>query len=216
MFIGHLAMGFAATRAEPRLRLADALVAAQLPDVIWPVLILAGVEHATVSPGDTVVTPLRFDSYPFSHSLLTVAVWAALFAAWRGWRRGGWRPAAFLFALAVSHWVLDVASHRPDMPLWPGAGPRLGLGLWNSLPATILVEAVLFVASVWLYAGLSRPPGAGRVALGVLVGTLGVLYLGNLFGPPPPSMTAVGVSALVLVPVLWLWSGWVDRRVRPG
>ena len=37
-----------------------------------------------------------------------------------------------VLALVVSHWVLDVVTHIPDMPLYPG-GPKFGLGLWNSV-----------------------------------------------------------------------------------
>ena len=100
--------------------------------MIWPVLVLTGVEQATIAPGDTAFTPLRFDSYPVSHSLVTVAAWGAVFAAVHFWRKRRPLDALVLAALVVGHWVLDFVSHRPDMPLWPG-GPRLGLGLWNSV-----------------------------------------------------------------------------------
>ena len=61
--------------------LAAGFLAAQLPDVVWPVLVLAGVERVAIAPGDTAVTPLRFVSYPYSHSLLAVALSAAALAA---------------------------------------------------------------------------------------------------------------------------------------
>jgi hypothetical protein len=73
VFIGHFALGLAARRAAPRLPLGAAFLAAQLPDAIWPVLVLAGVEKVAIAPGDTAFTPLRFESYPISHSLLTGA-----------------------------------------------------------------------------------------------------------------------------------------------
>ena len=56
-----------------------------------------------------------------------------------------------LGALVVSHWVLDVIVHRPDLPLAPGTSLRLGLGLWNPIPATLAVEFVLYAVGVWLY-----------------------------------------------------------------
>lgn len=74
MFLGHFAAGLAASRGEPRLPLGTAFLAAQLPDAIWPCLLLAGVERVTIAPGDTAMTPLRFDHYPWSHSLAIVVV----------------------------------------------------------------------------------------------------------------------------------------------
>lgn len=213
MFIGHFALGFAAKRLAPRVPLGMALLAAQLPDVIWPPLVLLGAERVAIAPGDTAVTPLRFESYPFSHSLVLGAVWAALLGLFWLWRRRDPRGAAVLAALAVSHWLLDVASHRPDMPLLPSGGPLLGLGLWNSVAGTVLVESALFALGVGVYAAATggwRAPGA--VALAVLVLALAALYVANLVSPPPPSATAVAVAGLALLPVFWVWGNWVDRR----
>jgi hypothetical protein len=52
MFIGHFALGFAARKAAPRGPLAAYFAAAQLPDIVWPVLVLAGVERVTIAPGE--------------------------------------------------------------------------------------------------------------------------------------------------------------------
>jgi hypothetical protein len=111
-------------------------------------------------------------------------------------------------ALVVSHWLLDFASHRPDMPLHPWGGPRLGLGLWRSLPLTLAVEGALFACATAFYA---RGRATGR-SFALLIATLVALYLANLFGPPPPNMTAVAVSALVLFPLLWLWGNSTSPR----
>lgn len=213
MFIGHLAAAMAAKHAAPRVSLGWLFAAAQLPDLIWPVLLLAGVERARVAPGDTAFTPLAFDHYPWSHSLLMVALWGGALAAAYRWRRGREaRSAPVLIGLVVSHWVLDWVTHRPDLPLVPGAGPRLGLGLWNSVAATLVVELLLFAAGVALYARATRPrDGTGRWAWWGLVATLLVIHVANAFGPPPPGMTAVAVGGIAI----WLlvsWAGWADRH----
>lgn len=212
MFIGHFAAGFAARRAAPGASLAVYFAAAQVPDLLWPALLLAGVERVTIVPGYTPVTPLRFDSYPVSHSLVMDAVWAVLFAAIVLWRTRQ-RSAAVAAGLAVlSHWVLDVASHVPDMPVLPAGGPLLGLGLWRSRPATLLVEAALFAAAVWLYARATRPrSGAGRLALPVTVLVLLVSYAGAVLGAPPPSVEAIAVVGLAGGAVLLLLAHWVER-----
>src|SRR5262245_27648972 len=152
MFLGHFAVALTASRVEPRLRQGTAFVAAQLPDALWPYLLLAGVERVTIAPGDTAFTPLRFDSYPWSHSLVMVVAWGVLAAGLYAAAGGARRAAAWIAPLAVSHWLLDALSHRPDMPLLPRGGPLVGLGLWNSIPGTLALEGVLFAASVWLFA----------------------------------------------------------------
>jgi len=212
MFIGHYAVGLAAKRADPKLPLGLLLAAPQALDLLWPIFVLAGLERVEVAPGNTAFTPLDFVSYPWSHSLVMAIVWAgvmvmiARFAA-----RTSWRGAAILGALVVSHWVLDVASHRADMPLWPGSD-RVGLGLWQSVPATLVVELAMFAAGVALYARATRARDRiGRFGLWGLVGFLLVVYVGNLLGPPPPSGKAVAGAALGLwlIPLLG-W--WVERH----
>lgn len=208
MFLGHFAAGMAGSRIEPRLRLGTAFVAAQLPDAIWPVLLLTGTERATIAPGDTTVTPLRFDHYPWSHSLLMVVVWGILFGLLVHWWTRSRRAAWIAGFLAASHWVLDFASHRPDLPLVPGGGPLLGLGLWWSLPATLVVESALFAAGVVFYTRRRRV-GWG---FGLLVATLAAIYAANVFGPPPPGLTAVALSGIVAIPLFWLWANRVEAR----
>jgi len=215
MFIGHFALAYGAKRLAPRASLGTLFAAAQLPDLLWPCLTLAGVERATIAPGDTAFTPLRFDSYPFSHSLLTVAAWGALFGAVHYWRRRRASDALVLALLAVSHWLLDFVTHRPDMPLWPG-GPRLGLGLWNSVPATLVVESAMFAVGIWLAASSTRARDAiGRWGFAGLAALLLLLYAGNAASPPPPSLEAVGWSAVVGGVLLAALAVWVDRHRTP-
>lgn len=201
MFIGHFAVGLAASRAEPKLPLGTALVASQLPDALWPYFLLAGLEAVAIAPGDTAMTPLRFESYPWSHSLLMVAVWGAAAAlVYRGFGRPP-RAAWMLAPLAVSHWFLDFITHRPDMPLVPGGDLKLGLGLWNSVPLTIVVEVLMYAGAVAYYVR------GRRVSRGfwALIGTLGFFYAANILGPPPPGVTAIAVSSIVLIPLVWWW-----------
>ena len=205
MFLGHFAVGLAASRSEPRLPLGTAFLAGQLPDAIWPYFLLAGLERVTIAPGDTAMTPLRFDHYPWSHSLAMVVVWG--FVAW-GVARAAGRPgraALLLLPLAVSHWVLDVVSHRPDMPVLPSGGPLVGLGLWNSVAGTLVVELGLFAAGLFIY-GRGRRLGGG---FWTLIVALLVVYGANVFGPPPPSVPAIAGSMIVVVPLLWWWGNKV-------
>ena len=196
MFLGHYALGFGAKKLTPYTSLGTLLLAAELVDLLWPTFLMLGVETVRIAPGITRVTPLDFTSYPWTHSLVMGAVWAGFFAALYAFFRRYPRGAMVLAALVLSHWLLDVISHRPDMPIWPGGGPTIGLGLWYSLPATLVVEGVLFSLGIWIYATNTEPVDAvGRYSFPAFVITLAALYLASVFGPPPPSASAIAWSA---------------------
>lgn len=211
MFIGHFALALAAKRAAPRVSLGVLFAACQLPDLVWPVLLLAGAERVRIAPGATAFTPLDFTHYPITHSLLAALGWAALAGALYAWWRRDRRGAAVVGLLAASHWVLDWVTHRPDLPLYPG-GARVGLGLWNSVAGTLAVECALFAAGLGLYLAAARPRGAVRwAAPGTLVLLLLAIYLGGLVGPPPPDERALAWFAMTawLIP---FWAALADRR----
>jgi hypothetical protein len=211
MFIGHFAVAFAAKRVAPRTSLGTLFAAAQLADLIWPLLLLVGVETVQVDPGNTAFTPLDFVSYPWTHSLLMVLVWASAFALAYRARTASTRGAWVVGSLVVSHWVLDLITHRPDLPLAPGA-LKLGLGLWNSVAATVTVEGALFALGVFVYATTTRARNRlGAVAFWSLVAFLTAIYITSIAGPPPPSAHAVAVVTLLM----WLfvpWAVWIDRN----
>ncbi|HEY6862760.1 MAG TPA: hypothetical protein VI319_02580 [Burkholderiales bacterium] len=211
MFIGHFAVAMAAKRAAPRTSLGTLTLAAQLLDLLWPLLLLAGVETVEIRPGDTAFTPLAFTHYPVSHSLATALGWAAGFAVlyYAATRYG--RGALLVAVLVVSHWVLDWITHRPDLPLWPG-GPLQGLGLWNSVAATLVVETLVFAAglAVYLRATRARDP-LGRWNAVAFAAFLFAAYLAAAFGPPPPDVRTLAYSAFA-VWLLVAWAAWVDRH----
>lgn len=214
MFVGHLAVAMASKRASPETPLPWFIAAANACDLLWPFLLLAGVEHVTIRPGAMAFTPLVFGSYPWSHSLVMTIVWGAVLG-WIARRAGVSRRAGWIVgALVVSHWLLDVVTHAPDMPLWPGNSPKLGLGLWNSIPATYVIEGALWLAGIWLYLRWRRPVGVtGHVALWSFVLVSTFLWATGPFGTPPPSEHALASFALmgwVIIP----WSWWIERTSR--
>lgn len=214
MFIGHFAVGFASKRIAPRASLASLLAAPLLLDLLWPVFLLLGVEQVAVNPaGGNPLLSLRFTSYPWSHSLLMSVVWAVLFGgAYYGVTRYG--RGAWVVALAVvSHWVLDYVTHIPDLPLVPGGGPVVGLGLWRSPAAAVAVELALFAAGVWLYAtGTTARDGIGRFGWWAFVAICLASYGASLVSSPPSSVTTLGWTAIGgSIITLWL-AWWTDRH----
>ena len=212
MFIGHYAVALAAKRAAPRTSLGTLFFAVQLADMLWPVLLMLGWEQAHFVPGPNPFLTLWLDSIPISHSLLSLIAWGVLFAAvYR--MRSGYAKGAIVVALAVvSHWVLDVVTHRPDMPLYPG-GPKLGLGLWNSVAGTVTIEVLMFAAGTWIYLRTTRArDAAGRYGLGALLMLLGLSYAGTLLSGSPPSMRAIEVGGIFFGWLFVGWAAWVDRH----
>lgn len=213
MFLGHFAVALAAKRAAPELSLGTLFLAAQLADLVWPMLVLAGIELFEIRPGDTAVTPLEFVHYPWSHSLAAMAGWGlALALAWLAVRRGTPMAAIVIFGVVLSHWLLDFASHRPDLPLTVGGEARYGLGLWNSVPGTLAVEGALFAAGIAIYTRFTRARDrVGQWAFWGLIAFLLAIYASAVFGPPPPTKAAVPLAGLAM----WLlvaWGYWVDRH----
>lgn len=213
MFIGHFALGFAAKKIAPKTSLGTLLLSVGFVDLLWPFFVMAGLEHCRIDPGNTAVTPMDFYDYPWSHSLVAGIGWAVIFGgiyfACRKYARG----AVVLAAGVLSHWVLDFVSHRPDMPLWIGeSSPKLGLGLWNSMAATMAVEIPMFIAGVWIYFRATRAKDdVGRWGVASFAAFLFVFYFANLFGPPPPSEKAIAYFGFACLP-LFAWPYWADRH----
>jgi len=225
MFVGHFAVAFAAKKAAPSISLALLFAAVQFADILWPVLILLGIEHAEIHPGITKVAPLDLQYIPYSHSLVMSLIWSLLFALpyalsfararTRALRRRELKAAVIIAGAVLSHFVLDVVSHRPDMPLSPGSELRVGLGLWNSVGATMFVEGSLWVAGVWLYVRATRSEAKmGSWGLGSMVLLLSASWLMSIFGPPPPGITPAVVSMLLATALILPWAHAIDRA-RP-
>lgn len=226
MFIGHFALGYAAKRWVPQLSLAVLFGAALFADLVWPVLVALGIEQVRIVPGITASTPLEFISYPYSHSLLSLTLWGTL-AGWICVRSASSKASAdrppdnrhvflVVLALVVSHWVLDFVTHIPDLPLYPGSA-KYGLGLWNSIAGTFVVETVMFAIGVSMYARATRSRDAtGKWAFFGMTAFLLVGFLANASGTPPPSVTALWVMALALGCFTLALAWWADGHRSPA
>jgi hypothetical protein len=214
MFIGHFAVGLSAKKVAPKISLGTLFLSALFLDLLWPIFLVLGLEHVRIVPGNTAFTPLDLYDYPFSHSLLWVIGWSLgfglVYLMLRRYPLGAWVVGICVF----SHWILDFITHRPDMPIFPH-GPYVGLGLWNSVPATIIIEGALFITGVILY---SRSTVAinrtGRYSFWALIIFLTISYIDVIVGTPPPNekiLAIVGLSTWLILP----WGYWIDRHRRP-
>ena len=211
MFLGHYGLAFAAKRVAPRASLGTFALATQLLDELWPIFVLVGLERVRVAPGLMAANPLDFEYYPYSHSLAGAVVWSILLGAIYYAARRDRRNAVVVGLLVLSHWILDVPMHRPDLPLWPGSATRVGLGAWRSIPLTIVLELAVFTFGLVVYLRTTRARDRiGRWALWAMVAAL-LLIFASGFASPPPNGRAVALGALGL----WLfvpWGYWIDRH----
>ena len=212
MFIGHFAVGLGAKKAAPKVKLGTLFFAAQFLDLLWPLLLILGIENARISPGNTAFTPLDFYDYPFSHSLLTSIGWSIIIAGIYFYLRKNLRNSIIIGCTVFSHWLLDFLVHKPDLPIAPGIHTVLGLGLWNSIIGTVLVEGFLFISAIYIYIRATKPiDRIGNYAFWGFIAVLLISYIANIISPPPPNIKAVAYAGFAQ----WLfiaWAYWIDRH----
>jgi FtsH-binding integral membrane protein len=217
MVIGHFGFGLGAKKFAPKVSLGTLFLAVQWADLLWPTLLLLHIEHVRFQPEDPHF-PLDFTDYPVTHSLLMGVLWGLCCGLLR-WvfykdAKGGKdrRGALVLGICVVSHWVLDLVVHMPDLPLFPGSSPKVGLGLWNWPVLTALVEGALFVIGLALYFRSTRAKNAtGRWSIWLLVILLVLAHVAGLVSPMPSSAEAIGWAGQYQ----WIFVGlgyWVDAN----
>jgi hypothetical protein len=153
MIAGHFGLAAIVKSRAPRVPLWSLMLATVWLDVVFVPLFVMGIE--TVKPvaglhggyGENIIYA------DYTHSLVGALILSVAFGLIFGVRWGR-RCAIVLGLVSFSHWVLDLLVHRHDMPILPGnAGnlPRLGFGLWQFRPASILAELLLVILGALCY-----------------------------------------------------------------
>lgn len=213
MFVGHYGVSFAARPAARSVPLWVWFVAVQWLDVVWSILVLLGIERLRITPGFTEANPLDLYYMPYTHglpgaialSLLLGGIVAVCIRESRG------RILLLVAAAAFSHWLLDLAVHIPDLPLYDNTA-KVGLGLWRHVRLSFPLELIVLGAGAWLYARALPPRGAkGSALFWGFIGALAALQVYANFGPPPDSPRAMALTALGLYVALALLAGLAER-----
>ena len=216
MFAGHYGVSFAVKSAERRLPLWLLFLAVQFVDVLWGVFVPLGIEKVRIVPGITASNPLDLYYMPYTHSLVAALAWsgfaflcAKVFGS-ASLRAG--RSALFLALAVLSHWLLDLLVHRPDLPLYDDAN-KVGLGLWNFPAPALLLEAAVLFGGMGLYLRSTTSTGlAGKYGIPLLgVGIL-IIHVAAFFGPPPPSPSAGALTFLALYLILAAVAFWLEKK----
>ena len=213
MFIGHFGVGLAAKKVATKTSLGTLFLATQFIDPLWPLFLIFGIEQVKIDPGNTAFTPFDFVLYPYSHSLIAVLFWSLIFGSIYFLIKKDLKTSIWLGVLVLSHWILDFITHRPDLPLLIGSNsPMVGLGIWNSVIATILIEGGIFILGVYLFIKITKARNKiGIYSFWSLIIFLILIYGMNLLGPPPESVDAIGYVGLSQ----WLiiaWGYWIGKN----
>lgn len=212
MFIGHFGVGLGAKKPAPRVSLGTLFLAAQFLDLLWPTFLLLGWEHVVIQPGNTKLTPLSFVYYPFSHSFLMALAWSLLLGIIYFFIKHNSRSSVVVGLCVLSHWLLDLLVHRPDLPLLPGNSLKVGLSLWNYPVIAITLESLIFITGIFLYVKATKPKNkVGSICFWALILFLVIIYVSNLFGPTPTSVKAIAWAAESQW-ILVAWAYWADKN----
>jgi hypothetical protein len=145
MFIGHFAVAYILIGLFPTVPPLVILFGVSFPDLLWPVLVVSGKEKVIINPDTPLQGAIRFTSYPFSHSLLTGTVIAAIPGLALGYLVSPVAGIVFV-AASASHWLLDAVTHVGDLPLLGiGRDTKVGLGLWNYPRSAFVLELLFYV-----------------------------------------------------------------------
>ena len=162
--IDHAATALLVKRKYPAVSMAALLVSVQAMEILWVAFNYAGLEQTTTEAEVRTVAGIHLAYMPFSHSVVAALTLAVL--AWWIVAKGLKKPlVAWAVAIAIlSHLVLDLVTHAPDIALAPGVErPKLGLGLYSRAPLVAFgVELVYGMVCWYVYRG-------SRALLAVLV-----------------------------------------------
>jgi hypothetical protein len=222
MFLGHYGVALALKRAEPKISLGSLFLSVQIADLLWGCFLLIGWEHVRIAEDPNPLLTFDFTDYPISHGLAGMACWAlgaaVIYYSWptRDTSRH-WQASAVIGLAVLSHYLLDVVVHVPDLPLLGNDSPKLGLGLWRHEGAAVALEALLLIAGAAVYvARQTKRHPVRRVRLTVVLIILAAVYAAAILGPPPPSVTAVAAGDIVFILAMTALAAWADKAPSPA
>lgn len=211
MFIGHYSAAFAAAARPGAPALGTLFVAAQLVDIGYFSMVMAGIEGLRIAPGITVMNALDLYHMPYTHSLVATLVWAAGFACVLRLAGARWQSAMIGGAVVFSHWPLDLLVHTADLTI-AGAPPKLGLGLWNHPFLAVPLELGITAAALFIYIRSARTEKLSAGLL-ILIAYLVAIQAYNWLSPQPKSYDiAIPLSALFAYAVAVGIAIWAERN----
>src|SRR3989442_3905358 len=141
MFVGHFAVAFLLWRLFPQVPLPVILIAVSFPDLLWSILVPAGVEKVRINPDSPLQKFVVFEKFPYSHSLVLGSVLSLPVGLLVAGLLNNPLVIPVFVAGSASHWLLDTVVHLKDLPVLGFDGDRkVGAGLWRRGPVAFVVE----------------------------------------------------------------------------
>jgi len=218
MGVGHAAVAIGAAKVAPRVNVGWLIFAAFLADFLLGLFAWAGLEQAHVPPDFAARHYLTF-TFPYSHGLVSLIVWGALFGLLVSRIQHDDRMRVFLLiaALVLSHYVLDGLVHVAGLPLAGENSPKFGLGLWKHLTLELTLESVMTVVAIVIFLRIPSVSASARSRWGipiflVLLAALTWAQLGTT-QPPTPSQL---IPDWIVAPILFSGIVYALDRKRAG
>ncbi|MEK6678297.1 MAG: hypothetical protein AABY39_02655 [Nitrospirota bacterium] len=219
MFIGHYGIALAAKKVDKNISLGFLFFATQFADILFFLFVLLGIEKMSFAPGITKVSPLDFTYYPYSHGLAASFIWTGLFfvvskIAPSKSDSNKNKIALAMGATVLSHFLLDAIVHRADLPLLGGDSYKIGLGLWNYVFASFLIELLILLSGLWMY--LKSTKGAtfvGKYGMIIFSAFVTTVWMASLLTPTPSDFNIKGFAIFGLLFQLIVIGivSWLDR-----
>jgi len=207
MFIGHYGIAYIVKKKASDIPLWLLFTSVQLLDIIAFTLVLLGIEKASYTPSNNPFFRNYLDLL-YSHSLSgALLVSGIVFIIFWAMNKKTW---AWILGLCVlSHWVIDLTVHTPDLSLFFGS-TKVGLGLWHHPILTYIFEIAL-VLTGWL---LLKKNIYSYLLLVLMVGA----FTGMVFAEEPQIFrehyalrtSIVLIANLLFICLAYLW----DRRTN--
>src|SRR5947209_13198521 len=156
MFVGHFAIAFLLWRLFPQVPLPVVLIAVSFPDLLWSLLVPAGVEKVRMNPDSPLQKFIVFEKFAYSHSLVVGNVWSLIVGLLIAGVLNNPLVVPIFVAGSASHWLLDTVVHLKDLPILGFDGDRkVGAGLWKRGPVAFVVEYAFYaIVTVCALSGL--------------------------------------------------------------
>ena len=147
MFIGHFTIAFLIGSIVPGIPILIPLIGVSFPDILWPVLVLTGVEKVKFDKNKPLQKDIVFKSYPLSHSLVLTTFIAFLVGLIIALLLKNLFIAPIFAIASASHWILDTVVHNKDLPVlgFSSKDVKVGFGLWRRGPLAFVVEYLFYV-----------------------------------------------------------------------
>ncbi|MCP4214406.1 MAG: hypothetical protein GY765_07100 [bacterium] len=217
MFAGHLGVGLALKKAEKGSNLGWLFFASLFPDFLLGILVLSGMESIHIT-ADFAQLHYPLFSFPYSHGLIAVLCWSALFFLvvkfFSRDKAGSTKKGLILGACVFLHYMADVIVHVAEMPLLGNNSPKIGLGLWNHLYLGLAFEMLLVVIGLVLYLKSTKTKGAlGSYGIPVLMVLISVFTIvGMTVAPPPPNPQAPATFFVIQTFAIAALGFWLDKK----